>query len=117
MENWTAAQTAVVTIPQWDFKEIFTDKDAWFEAEKNPAEIEKPKIITGKEYIKHNRNTRFESWWFFTKRSFLDKTGVRFDPHNACSDTFYMLEHFLRADRIAYYPIEIYRYYDAPTFF
>uniref|UniRef100_UPI0004DEE98B hypothetical protein n=1 Tax=Flavimarina sp. Hel_I_48 TaxID=1392488 RepID=UPI0004DEE98B len=62
-----------------------------------------------------NRNTRFESWWFITKRSFLDQTGVRFDAHNACSDTFYMLEHFLRAERMAYYPLEIYRYYDAPT--
>ncbi|WP_031425130.1 glycosyltransferase family 2 protein, partial [Flavimarina sp. Hel_I_48] len=38
------------------FQAVFTDKDAWFEAEKNPADIAKPAFITGKEYIKHNRN-------------------------------------------------------------
>ncbi|MGB3774599.1 MAG: glycosyltransferase family 2 protein [Leeuwenhoekiella sp.] len=97
------------------FDASFTGKEAWFEAEKNASDIDKPTIITGKEFIKQNRNTRFETWWFILKRSLLESSGVRFEQGNACSDTYYMLEHFLRAERVAYYPIEIYRYYDAPT--
>jgi len=97
------------------FQAAFTAKDAWFEAEQKPENIEKPEIITGKEYIKNHRNARYETWWFITKKTFLDETGVRFEQGNACSDTYYMLEHFLKAQRVAYYPIEIYRYYEAPT--
>lgn len=97
------------------FGTLFTSEEAIWEAEKNPAEIEKPEIITGREYLKNHRNTRFETWWFITKRSFLEETGVRFEANNACSDTYYMLEHFLRAKKVVYYPIEVYRYYAAPT--
>lgn len=97
------------------FDALFTGEDALFEAEQKPSDIKKPEIITGKEYIKNNRNTRFETWWFIVKRELLEETGVRFEEGNACSDTYYMVEHFLKAKKVAYYPVEIYRYYDAPT--
>jgi glycosyltransferase involved in cell wall biosynthesis len=97
------------------FKAIFTGEEALFEPTQYPSEIPRPEIITGREYLTNNRNTRFETWWYILKRSFLEESGVRFVTDNACSDTYYMLEHFLRAKKIAYYPIEIYRYYDAPT--
>ncbi len=97
------------------FATLFTGEEALLEAEENPADIKKPEIITGREYLKNHRNTRFETWWFILKRSFLEETGVRFEPDNACSDTYYMLEHFIRAKRVAYYPVRIYRYYAAPT--
>ena len=97
------------------FKTLFTSEEAIFEPTQHPDEIPKPEIITGKEYLAKHRNTRFETWWYMTKRSFLEETGVRFVADNACSDTFYMLHHFLLAKKVAYYPIEIYRYYNAPT--
>ena len=97
------------------FDALFTGEDALFEPKEELKTMEKPAITTGKEYLKNHRTTRFETWWFIVKRELLEETGVRFEEGNACSDTYYMLEHFLIAKKVAYYPIEIYRYYDAPT--
>lgn len=93
----------------------FTGEEANFKVDKNPKDIVPPRIISGKKFLEEHRDVRFEAWWFMVKTAFLEETGVRFQADNACSDTYYTLEHFLQAERIAYYPIEIYRYYEAPT--
>lgn len=97
------------------FQALATSEDSNFTVNDKPQDLPEPEITTGKEYLRTHRNARFESWWYFVNRTFLEQTGIRFVADNACSDTYYTLEHFLKAERIVHYPVEVYRYFAAPT--
>ncbi|WOD43414.1 glycosyltransferase [Hwangdonia lutea] len=73
-----------------------------------------PKIITGNEFLRDNKNLRIEIWWYFVKRDFLNKHQIAFDRIDYDGDVVFTLKLFLKAKKVAYFPAKIYRYFQSP---
>ena len=69
-----------------------------------------PKIVTGIEYLKENKNLRVEIWWYFIKKDFLNKHHITFDSINYDGDVTFTLRLFLKAKKVAHFSLKIYRY-------
>ena len=95
------------------FESLFTYDNDNFNLETPISEIAKPKIVEGTEILEEYRNMRYEIWWYLIKKDFLTGLGVSFDPTNVCADVMVTLQLFLNAKKTAFYPVEVYRYYQS----
>ena len=95
------------------FESLFTYENENFELKEPISSVKAPPIIEGSTILEKYRNMRYEIWWYLIKRDFLHEVGVAFDPTNVCADVMVTLNLFLNAKRVAYYPVEVYRYYQS----
>lgn len=73
-----------------------------------------PKVVTGTEFLKDNKNLRVEIWWYFIKKDFLKKHNIYFDRIDYDGDVVFTLKLFLEARKVAHFPVKIYRYFQSP---
>ena len=71
-------------------------------------------VTTGKEFLLSTPNHRVEVWWYFIKRSYLEKNKFSFGKGPFIADVMFTIENFIKAKRVAYLPITIHRYYQSP---
>jgi glycosyltransferase involved in cell wall biosynthesis len=74
----------------------------------------KSNLCTGLNYIKKNRNLRFEVWWFFIKRNYLDTINLVFSNNQYNADVLFTLELLCNAKRVQHIPVSIHRYVQTP---
>jgi len=74
----------------------------------------KLEIFEGKDYIA-SRNYLDYVWVYLYKRSFLLNSKVQFIEGRIMEDTLFNAELIPKAKRIAYYPLDVYRYVDNPN--
>ena len=72
----------------------------------------KPKTLTGEEYIE--QGYRFEIWGYICNTEFLRNTGIRFDTGRVIEDPFFTTMVFLKARRMAHFPLDAHRYLQVP---
>ena len=75
--------------------------------------VNNPKITDGFTFLKKNPNHRVEIWWYLVKREFLNTNRMRFGKNEHNADVLFTLEVFLKAKRIAYFPVVVYHYFQS----
>lgn len=88
-------------------KEIINDNKPEF----NLAEL--PEVMSGLRFLKENKDMRVELWWYFIKRSFLEENQINFKQRNYDGDLLFTFRVFTLADRVTYFPVSIYRYFQS----
>lgn len=69
------------------------------------------KLLNGIKYITDFDNYYREGvWWYFIKKRYLTNLGLTFIEGRHLQDTIFNLELFINAKRVAFFPIDIYRY-------
>ncbi|MTE25821.1 glycosyltransferase [Winogradskyella ouciana] len=71
--------------------------------------IQSTKIYNGVDYIANNRYQN-EVWWYIIKRSFIEETKIRFIEDRWMEDAIITPQLFLKANRIAKFPIDAHRH-------
>lgn len=77
------------------------------------ATTPKPLIITGPTYLEQNKHLRIEIWWYLVRKEFLDTNEITFNNNEYNADVIFTIQSFLKAERVTYFPISIYRYYQS----
>tara|TARA_R110002020_G_scaffold279756_7_gene495543 strand:- start:88 stop:1095 length:1008 start_codon:yes stop_codon:yes gene_type:complete len=95
------------------FKALFTEEERFFTVAEDLPRPDDMDITTGESFLESHRDVRFEIWWYLINREYLNKVGARFDKDNYCSDVMFTLKLFLNAERMVFYPVHIYRYYQS----
>ncbi|TGV01589.1 glycosyltransferase [Flavivirga rizhaonensis] len=97
------------------FNTLVTDKEALFNLDVSFREYELPKIVSGDQFLKENKNLRIEIWWFLIRRSFLNENKLVFNENiqEYDGDVVFTLRSFLYAKKVAYSPISVYRYFQS----
>ncbi len=67
-------------------------------------------IISGRELLEKEWKMRYEIWWYFVKRTFLETHQMVFNNNEYNADVEFTLHCLLRAKQIAYLPLRIHRY-------
>ncbi len=70
-------------------------------------------ITDGLQYIQDHKNMRVEVCWYFIKRSFLEKYKITYHEAKFHMDVLFTYDLFLKAERVAYLPLSIYRYFQS----
>ena len=96
------------------FNTLVTKNHAFFNLGTSFDELKAPKIVSGTQYLKENRNLRLEIWWFLVRKDFLSANGFTFVEGGYDGDVVFTLRLFLYAKSVAYTPISIYRYFQSP---
>ncbi len=98
------------------FNTLVTKHDTLFNLDTTFHEYELPKIVSGPQFLKENKNLRIEIWWFLVRRSFLNDNKLTFneDVQAYDGDVVFTLRSFLYAKKVAYSPMSVYRYYQSP---
>ncbi len=96
------------------FNTLVTKEDAIFNLNKTFQEFELPKIVSGDQFLKENINLRIEIWWYLIRKDFLHKHKLAFIDRDYDGDVVFTLRLFLYAQRVAYSPVAIYRYFQSP---
>ena len=71
-------------------------------------------VETGIEYI-GNRKYKNEVWWFFVKRDFLQRTGIRLIEDRWMEDAIFTAQIFLKSSRIGHIDIDVHRHVVRPN--
>ena len=67
-------------------------------------------VKDGISFIGANDNYRVEVWWYLINREFLLKSGLTFEDKRFVNDSYFTPTLFINAKRVAFIPIDIYRY-------
>lgn len=78
-------------------------------ASPNKLDLELSAILTGERYIAEN-NYNNEVWWYIIKRDFILQTKIKFIEDRWMEDAILTAQLFLKAKRIAHYPINAHRH-------
>lgn len=76
---------------------------------KNSQDCEMSSIRNGQDYIAHN-NYRNEVWWYLINREFFNQSNTNFIEGIWLEDAVFTLELFLKAKRMANFPLNAHRY-------
>lgn len=79
-----------------------------------PHKSFEPMIQTGIDFLGESKDYRVEVWWYFVKRSFLAKTGLSFEDKRYVNDSYFTPSLFIKAQRVAFLPLDVYRYVQRP---
>ncbi|NMH88173.1 glycosyltransferase family 2 protein [Flavivirga algicola] len=92
-----------------------TKNDKQFDLETPFHEYELPNIVSGAQFLKENKNLRIEIWWFLIRKSFLNKNKLAFNEsvQGYDGDVVFTLRSFLYAEKVAYSPVSVYRYFQS----
>lgn len=74
----------------------------------------KPNIQNGIQFLGENPNYRVEVWWYFVKKSFFEKTDLIFEDKRFVNDSYFTPSLFIKAQRVAFLPLDVYRYVQRP---
>ncbi|UJH67011.1 glycosyltransferase [Allomuricauda sp. SCSIO 65647] len=93
-----------------------TKRTDWFETNTNIEElnIDGAPVITGTEYIANN-NYRNTVWWYLIDRKFIENTGLSFIEGRWMEDSILTPQLFMKAQRMARLPLDVYRYMITPN--
>lgn len=75
----------------------------------NQIDLEQVKIKDGVTFISEN-NYRNPVWWYLINREFLNSTGLKFIEGRWMEDTILTPQLFIKAERMAKIPLDVYRY-------
>lgn len=67
-------------------------------------------VMDGITFIGANDNYRVEVWWYLVKKDFLLNLGLTFEDKRFVNDSYFTPSLFINAQRVAFIPIDIYRY-------
>ncbi|GAA3606625.1 glycosyltransferase [Flavivirga amylovorans] len=97
------------------FNTLVTKNETLFNLNTLFCEYELPKIVSGTQFLKENKNLRIEIWWFLIRKNFLSTNELIFneDIQDYDGDVVFTLRSFLYAKKVAYSPISIYRYFQS----
>ena len=74
-----------------------------------------PKIMNGREFLAEHRYMRYELWWYFINKDYIENSGFKFYEGKFQADVLFTIQTFLNAEKTAYCPVEIYRYFTSPN--
>ncbi len=95
----------------FDAKRTLEGED--FEIKNVVENLDAPNIIDGHRFILENPNHRNEVWWYFLRADFLKKNKLFFEKNEYNADVVFTIKLFLAAKRIAFFPVEVYRYFQS----
>lgn len=72
-------------------------------------------IMDGESYLINNMYYRESVCWYLIKKDFLIKTKLKFIIGRFLQDTIFTAEVFIKAKRVAFIPLEVYRYVINPN--
>lgn len=96
------------------FKTLTTTNTTAFKVEIPFKSIALPNIMTGCEFLYKYPKHRIEIWWYMIRREFAEESKIVFDKNEYNADVLFTLKLFLKAKRVVFYPISIYRYFQSP---
>jgi glycosyltransferase involved in cell wall biosynthesis len=96
------------------FNALVTSNDTLYDFDTTKREIKFYSIISGGQFLKENKNIRYEIWWYFIRKEFLEKEEINFKQSDYDGDVDFTLALFLKAKHVAFCPITIYRYFQSP---
>lgn len=97
------------------FKTRLTDTIYHSDVTEEFKDLQIPKIHSGLHFLVDHPNHRIEIWWYFIRKSFLEDLGLVFEKNEYNADVVFTLKLLLHAQRLAYFPIEVYHYYQSPN--
>lgn len=84
-------------------------------ANKLTEEEKKIKILNGESYLINKYYYRESACWYLIKKDYLSKLNISFIVGRFLEDTIFTAEAFLKANRVAFLPLEVYRYVINPN--
>ncbi|WP_203258639.1 glycosyltransferase [Hyunsoonleella ulvae] len=103
-------------IDVFGFHTRVTNDENLFSEDKSFVDYELPKIISGSQYLKENKDLRLEIWWYIARRDYLVEKKHCFDEKvtGYDGDVVFTYRLFIFASRVAYSPVSVYRYFQSP---
>ena len=83
--------------------------------DKIPNEAYVPSIQSGIDFLGTNPNYRVELWWYVLNKSFFEHSGLTFEDDKFVNDSYFTPGLFLKASRVAFFPMEVHRYVKRPN--
>lgn len=103
----TSIENNNLDILTFDSKIISKTED--FYPPKNIENLEISSIESGEDYIAYNRYKN-EVWWFLIGSEFLKQSNIKFIEDRWMEDAIFTAELFLKATRMAYFPLDAHRH-------
>jgi len=73
------------------------------------------KKISGIEFISQNSSLKITVWWYLVNSAFLKDNNLLFEEGNPLADGPFTLKVLLKAQHVAYVPLDIYRHLIVPS--
>lgn len=96
------------------FKSLITDSTEAIDFEAESNFLEPHMISDGCEFLKDNEDMQYEVWWYLIRRDFLEKHNISFNKNEFNADVLFTLNSFLRAKKVGFFPVSVYRYFQSP---
>lgn len=71
-------------------------------------------LMRGIDFFIKYPNHRVEVWWYLIRNSFRKENAIQFGNRGFNEDVLFTLKAFIHAQRVVYYPISVYRYFQSP---
>ncbi|GAA3641106.1 glycosyltransferase [Flavivirga jejuensis] len=95
------------------FNALVTSDEALYDLDTSPGEIKCSAIVSGGQFLKENKDIRYEIWWYFIRKDFLEAAEINFKQGGYDGDVDFTLALFLKAKHVAFCPVTIYRYFQS----
>lgn len=76
----------------------------------NTIDNDSVELHTGKTFLVKHKYFRYEVWWYFIKKDFIEKNNIFFIDNEYNADVIFTLKSLLKADRVGYLPQSFHRY-------
>ncbi|WP_303317746.1 glycosyltransferase [Flavivirga abyssicola] len=96
------------------FNALETSDEALYDLDTSQGEMKYSSIVSGNQFLKENKGIRYEIWWYFIRKGFLEAAEINFKQSDYDGDVDFTLALFLNAKRVAFCPITIYIYFQSP---